>query len=362
LLTCFQTEKVENVKVLGVLLLLVLLALGGAAWLIYTPVAPPAETFLDFPSGTGSSDMAQMLQNAGVIRSRYTFLLLRIWKGGSLKAGEYRFADPDTAFNVYSRVRKGDVYTRAVTIPEGFNLYDIAGAIEAAGLGDRSSFLQAAHTNVDLIKVYAPTATSLEGYLFPDTYRFSHHTTARKMQEVMVHRFHQEATALGLTEPTTCAGTCPSLAETVTMASLVEKEVHFDDERALAAGVFENRLSRGMPLQTDPTVIYAALLANRWSGVIHRSDLDYDSPYNTYRNHGMPPGPICSPGAAALKAALHPAITDKLYFVADGNGHTQFSTGLQEHAEQVTAYRQTLAPATPPQKTHRSTPERHLKR
>ena len=343
------------VKVLGVLLFLALLALGGAAWLVYAPVAPPGETFLDFPSRTGSSEMAQKLQSAGVIRSRYAFLLLRLWKGGSLKAGEYRFADPASAFNVYSRIRRGDVYTRAVTIPEGFNLYDIAGAIEAAGLATRDSFLQAAHTNVDLIANYAPAATSLEGYLFPDTYRFSRHTTARQMQEVMIRRFRTETAVLGLTAAP------GDIARTVTLASLVEKEVHFDDERALAAGVFENRLSLGMPLQTDPTVIYAALLSNRWTGAIHRSDLDFDSPYNTYRHNGMPPGPICSPGAAALRAAIHPTTTDKLYFVADGSGHTQFSTGLQEHAEQVTAYRKTLAPTPPLQKTHRTVPERHLK-
>jgi UPF0755 protein len=323
------------VKVLGFFLLLVLLALGGAAYLLYIPATPPSETFVDFPSGTGSSEMAQKLQDQGIIRSRYAFLILRAWKGGSLKAGEYRFAAPANALTVYARIRKGDVYTVAVTIPEGFNLYDIAGAIQNAGLGSRNTFLQAARTNTDLIAAISPGATSLEGYLFPDTYRFSHHTTVRQMQNTMVHRFLTEAAILGIS---TASADVPRI---VTMASLVEKEVHFDDERALAAGVFENRLTRGMPLQTDPTVIYSAMLANRWTGVIHRSDLDYDSPYNTYKHTGMPPGPICSPGAAALRAALHPATTDNLYFVADGAGHTQFSTGLKEHSEKVAAYRST---------------------
>ena len=335
LLTRQLTAKVGIVKFLGVLLLLVLLAVGGAAWLVYTPVTPPGGVFIDFPSGTTSSEMAQKLQDAGIIHSRYAFLLTRIWKGGSLKAGEYRFADPANVQTVYSRIRRGDVYTLAVTIPEGYNLFDIAGAIEAAGLGSRAAFLQAAHTNTDLIAAWSPSATSLEGYLFPDTYRFSHHSTPRLMQETMVRRFRTEATLLGL-------ASAKNIARTVTMASLVEKEVHFDDERALAAGVFENRLTRGMPLQTDPTVIYAAMLNNRWTGVIHRSDLDYDSPYNTYRHGGLPPGPICSPGAAALRAAIHPATTDKLYFVANGTGHTEFSTGLKEHTEKVTAYRRSL--------------------
>ncbi len=321
-------------KFLGFLLLLVLLAAGGAAWLVYTPVTPPAETFVDFPSGTGTQAMAQKLQETGVIRSRYAFDLLRIWKQGTLKAGEYRFAAPANALTVYSRIAKGDVYTVAVTIPEGFNLFDIASAVQAAGLGSSDAFLQAAHTNTDLIASLSPGATSLEGFLYPDTYRFSHHTTIRTMQETMVRRFRQQAAKMGIP-----AG---DIATTVTLASLVEKEVHFDDERALAAGVFGNRLQRDMPLQTDPTVIYAALLAGRWSGVIHRSDLDFDSPYNTYRHTGMPPGPICSPGAAALHAAMQPAATDNLYFVADATGHTRFASSLAEHTANVADYRKAL--------------------
>jgi UPF0755 protein len=321
------------VKFLGFLFLVLLLALGGAAFLVYAPLSPPGETFVDLPSGTGSAAMAQKLQDAHVIRNRYAFLLLRAWKGGRLKAGEYRFADSANAETVYSRIARGDVYTRAVVIPEGFNLYDIAAAVEAAGLGTRAAFLAGARTNTDLIAAYAPSAASLEGYLFPDTYRFSRHSTPRDMQEAMVHRFRQQMAKLGVTG---------DIARTVTLASLVEKEVHFDDERAMAAGVFENRLQRGMPLQTDPTVIYASELAGHWSGVIHRSDLDLDSPYNTYRHTGLPPGPICSPGIAALRAALHPAQTDNLYFVADNAGHTNFSAGLKEHADQVASYRKGL--------------------
>jgi UPF0755 protein len=322
------------VKFLASILLLLALATGGAAFLVYAPAQPPApEVFVDFPAGTSSTGMAWKLQQAGVIRSRYGFLLLRAWKGGSLKAGEYRFTGPESAKTIYQRIAKGDVYTRAVTIPEGFNLYDIAAAIENAGLGSASAFLDAAHRNTDLAAAWDPQAKSLEGYLYPDTYRFSRHTTPRMMQSIMVRRFRTAITALGLTD---------DVAHTVLLASLVEKEVHFDDERALAAGVFQNRLERGMPLQTDPTVIYAALIAGRWTGVIHRSDLDYDSPYNTYRHTGLPPGPICSPGSAALRAAMHPAQTDSLYFVADASGHTQFSAGLKEHAAQVATYRNSL--------------------
>ncbi len=159
------------------------------------------------------------------------------------------------------------------------------------------------------------------------------------MLQTMVHRFGVQAAKLGLQRQAPCAGVCPPLSYYVTLASLVEKEVRYDDERKMAAGVFTNRLDRGMPLQTDPTVIYAALLAGRWRGTIYRSDLDFDSPYNTYRHTGLPPGPICSPGAAALRAAMHPTSTANLYFVADRTGHTQFSEGLKEHAAQVNNYR-----------------------
>ena len=321
-------------RLFAAILLILAVAVGGAAFLLYARVDPPAnEVFVDFPAGTTSAEMAARLQSAGVVRSRYGFLLLRIWKGGNLKAGEYRFSGPESSRLVYQRIQKGDVYTRAVTIPEGFNLYDIAAAVEKAGLGTAAAFLDGAHRNTDLIAMWDPQAKSLEGYLYPDTYRFSRHATPRLMQTTMVRRFRTAVAALGLTT---------NLAHTVVLASLIEKEVHFDDERALAAGVFSNRLQRGMPLQTDPTVIYAALLAGRWTGVIHRSDLDLESPYNTYRHTGLPPGPICSPGAAALRAAMRPASTDSLYFVADASGHTQFSVGLKEHATQVATYRQSL--------------------
>lgn len=320
-------------KLFGALLLLLLILGGAGAFLLFLPHTPPGAVFVDLRPGTGTSAMASQLAAEGVLRSRYAFLVLRVWKGGSLKAGEYRFADPASALDVYRRIQRGDVYTRTVTVPEGFNLYDIASAVQSAGLGTASDFLEAAHRNTDLIAVWSPAATSLEGYLYPDTYRFSRHATMRSMQATMVSRFRIAVGRLGLTG---------NLQRTVTLASLVEKEVRFDNERGLAAGVFENRLAAGMPLQTDPTVIYTALLAGRWSGTIHQSDLQRASPYNTYRQSGLPPGPICSPGAAALRAAAHPTTTDKLYFVADNTGHTQFSAGLKEHAEQVQSYRQGL--------------------
>ncbi len=312
------------------LLFFVTFALAACAlFLLFEPLRSN-EVFVDLPAGTSARSMAGELQAAGVIRSRYGFLLLRLVRRGSLKAGEYRFAGESSTAEFYERIRKGDVYTRAVAIPEGFNLFDIARAVDQAGLAPADTFIAASRSNVDLVATWAPQATSLEGFLYPDTYRFSRHLSVRGMQEMMVKRFRTAAVKLALTT---------NVLRTVTLASLIEKEVRFDDERRMAAGVFSNRLARGMPLQTDPSVIYAAQLAGRWTGVIHRSDLQFGSPYNTYLHSGLPPAPICSPGEAALTAALHPLVTDNFYFVADANGHTLFSATLKEHAAKVAAYR-----------------------
>lgn len=317
-------------KFLGFLFLLVVIAAGVAGFLVMVPYGPSTETFVDIAVGTSTRGMGQKLAAAGVIRSEYAFDLVRVIKRGRLKAGEYRFDHPATAIEVYERISRGDVYTRAVTIPEGYNLWDIAAAVETAGLGKRADFLQAAKANTKLIAQWSPSATTMEGYLFPDTYRFSRHATHEQMLAAMVRRFGRAMTELGATG---------NVSRMVTMASLVEKEVHIDSERPMVAGVFENRLRVGMPLATDPAVAYAAMLDGRWRGTIYASDLANMNPYNTYRHSGLPPGPICSPGMAALRAAMHPEKTDNLYFVADAAGHTRFSSTLQEHAAQVQAYR-----------------------
>jgi len=173
-------------------------------------------------------------------------------------------------------------------------------------------------------------AQTLEGYLYPNTYRISRKQGPADVVIAMVKRFHQEATALGLNGNT---------HEIVTMASIVEKETGVREERALVAGVFYNRLAQHIVLATDPSVIYAALLAGHYRGTIYQSDLQFHSPYNTYRVQGLPPGPICNPGAASLEAALHPAQTDYLYFVSDNNGHHRFARTPEEHAQNVQAYR-----------------------
>jgi UPF0755 protein len=326
-------------KFLGTLLLLLLIGAAVAVFVVYTPYGPTTETFVDIAPGTETQNIAAQLQRSGIIRNQYGFDLLRLIKGvkgsaGSLKAGEYRFDHPVPMSEVYARLVRGDVYTRTLTIPEGFNLFDIAQAVQTAGLGSSADFLAAARQHTELIASWTTAGqhpASLEGYLFPDTYHFSRHTTPLQMLTAMVRRFRQATAQLGLTG---------DIARTVTMASLIEKEVSQDAERPLVAGVFVNRLAQGIPLATDPTVIYAALLDGRWRGTIYASDLQSQSPYNTYRHTGLPPGPICNPGIAALRAAISPTQTDYLYFVSDAAGHSRFSASLKEHNEQVQAYRQ----------------------
>jgi UPF0755 protein len=328
--------------VLKWLFLIVILAGIAAAYVVLAPFGPSTEQFVDIAPHTSSPQIARQLQQAGIIRSAAAFEALRLARPGTLKAGEYRFDHPATPAEVYDRLRRGDVFTITLTIPEGYNLFDIDAAVAKAGLAQPGQFLAAARAHTDLIRSWSPQAPSLEGFLFPDTYRFSHHTTVEDMLAAMVRRFSVVATRLTLQ---------PADAQrVVTLASLVEKEVHVDSERPTVAGVFQNRLAANMPLQTDPTVVYAAMLAGTWTGTIHQSDLHADSPYNTYVHTGLPPGPICNPGLAALQAALHPATTDFLYFVANPDGTTRFARTLDEHTANVAAYRAAIggAPSAPP--------------
>ena len=336
-------------RFVAVLLLVVLVVAGLGAWLVYAPVGPAVGTpdaqavFVDIPAGSGTQAIAQKLESAGVVRSRYAFELMRVVKGGTLKAGEYRFNHPADVAEVYGRIARGDVYTVALTIPEGYSIFDIAAAVDAAGLGKKDAFLEAERKDVDLITDLSPGAASLEGYLYPDTYRFARTATAETMLGAMVRRFRQEAAQLGVS-----GEDGRSVEQVVTMASLVEKEVAVPGERPLVAGVFENRLKRGIPLATDPSIIYAAELAGRWRGTIYASDLQFQSAYNTYKHAGLPPGPICNPGAASLKAAMDPAETDYLYFVADAQGHSRFAATMDEHEKNVHAYREAIGEVKAP--------------
>lgn len=324
--------------VLGFLLAVLCMA-GFCLWLAFRPYGPQTETFVELPAGASSYTISAQLEASGIIRSRYAFDLVRFIKRGTLHAGEYRFTHPATVTEVYSRLVHADVYTRTLVIPEGANLFDIATRVEQAGLGSRQEFLDAARSQTALISDLDPAATSLEGYLFPATYNFRHNTPATQMVALMVHRFRQTAEKIGLTQ---------NIHRTVTMASLVERETAQDADRPLVASVFENRLAKNMPLETDPSVIYGLEREGRWNGQLRSNELAYDTPYNTYRHTGLTPGPVANPGLPSLRAALHPAHTGYYYFVAAGanaQGHSLFAATLDEHNHNVAGYRRELRKA-----------------
>jgi len=320
--------------------LIVLAAVAFAAWFYWaamSPVSPGEAKFVMLRPGWSSRHIAQALHRDGIIRSATAFLMVHYVKGqGSLKAGEYKFEDPANALQVRERVLRGDVFARTVVVPEGYNIYDIAAVVEQAGLGTAADFLAVAKNDVHLLRDIDPQAQSLEGYLFPDTYQFTRIDTAQDIAAAMVHRFRQTAQKIGLLG-------APDIHRVVTMASIVEKETAAPGERPLVAGVYFNRLDRNMALGADPTVIYAALLAGRYRGTIYQSDLQFDSPYNTYKFPGLPPGPIANPGVASLQASMHPEPSEFLYFVSDNNGHHRFSRSAEEHDRNVAAYRRAIA-------------------
>jgi UPF0755 protein len=326
-------------RTLITLLLLVVLALGGwAAWQVYTPVMPPANASLLLRPGYSTRRIAVELKKAGVIRSELAF---RLWHAShpkpSLKAGEYRFEREATLPQVYGRIARGDIYFHVVTIPEGYTMFDIAKAMEDAGLGSAEDFLHIAETQTQLISDLAPDAKSLEGCLFPNTYQFTRTQSLEEMTAEMVHQFRQVAQQIGLN-----AGLNPDVSTVVTMASIVEKETAAPEERPLVASVYYNRLAQNMALDADPSVIYAEVLEGTYQGSLHHADLAVNSPYNTYRFPGLPPGPIANPGKSSLEAALHPGSTKFLYFVSDGNGHHRFARSLEEHNRNVKAYQRSL--------------------
>lgn len=326
--------------------------------------------------GYSTYRIAAELKNAGVIRSEKAFVVWHyVHHGRSLKAGEYLFDKPANIIDIQKRLRRGDVYFHTVVIPEGYTMFDIAHAVQEAGLGPANEFLKVAKSDTFLIADIAPNATSLEGYLFPETYEFSRMMTMEEMAAAMVCQFRVVAKNIGLitAEPGTAGietvskrsgrqcGTVmiqvkdaadppgairaeePTLLEhTVTMASIVEKETAVPEERPEVASVYYNRLGKHIALDADPSIIYAELLAGTYQGALHHADMQFPSPYNTYRNAGLPPGPIGNPGKSALEAAMHPAQTDYYYFVADAQGHHRFAKTIEEHNKNVAAYRKAM--------------------
>ncbi|HKW15896.1 MAG TPA: endolytic transglycosylase MltG [Terriglobales bacterium] len=318
------------------LLFIVALGVGGwLAWALWLPVSPGGQKFVMLRPGYSTRRVARELKSAGIIRDVHAFVLWHSFhRRPSLKAGEYLFDQDANAITVHRRLAHGDIYFHTVVIPEGFNLFDIAAAIQSAGLGPAQEFLKVATSDTVLISDIAPDATSLEGYLFPDTYEFTRTQSMHDMAAAMVKEFRRVAGEIGLNE---------NIERTVTLASIIEKETSVPDERPEVASVYCNRLAGHIPLQADPSVIYAELLRGDYAGALHHSDMSFKSKYNTYRHAGLPPGPIANPGKSSLQAAMNPADTHYLYFVSDGNGHHRFSDSLEEHNRNVAALRRAVA-------------------
>jgi UPF0755 protein len=324
------------------LLVLLLLAAGAVGALIYTRVNNPyrgyeaTEQFVEIPQGAGSRAIGDRLISAGVIRDLPTYRTA-LWMSGNgrrLKAGEYRFDRAMTPFEVLDKIARGEVYVVTITFPEGLTIAEMAKIFESHGIGPASAFMQAAK-DTSPIHELDPAAKDLEGYLFPETYALPRKTDAAKLVGIMVKRFEHVFTPE--LRQAAAAGHL-SIRQVVTLASIVEKESARTDERPVVAAVYHNRLRIGMALQCDPTVIYALQRAGTYTGNLRRDDLTFDSPYNTYRYPGLPPGPIASPGRGSLEAAVNPAGADYLYFVSRNDGSHEFARTLDEHNRNVQKY------------------------
>jgi UPF0755 protein len=325
-------------------LFVLLILIGGAAigaW-FYLGVDRPfkgydgAEQFVEIPSGSGTSAIARRLADAGVIRDEISFKLA-LWLSGNarrLQAGEYRFDHAISARQVADKIARGDVYVRPITFPEGLTAKQMAAVYERKDFGEAQEFLDATK-NAALVSAVDPVAKDLEGYLFPDTYKLPRTSTADQLVGRMVGSFMKALTP-DVIEQAEARGM--NVRQLVTLASIVEKETGNPAERPLVAAVYANRLKIGMGLQCDPTVIYALERAGRYHGNLTRDDLQFDSPYNTYRYAGLPPGPIASPGRASLEAAASPADVPYLYFVSKNDGSHAFATTLDEHNRNVQEY------------------------
>ena len=288
---------------------------------------------LEVAKGESFSEVAQRLQAHRMIKSKWAFVLIG-WLGGldrKIIPGEYEFHGGMAPLRILRKLSIGEVKPYTVTIPEGFSVKQIAELLHEKQLADRVEYIRLTRDPA-FIHTLSLSVTDLEGYLFPDTYLFTRHMQPEVMIQATVSRFRQivtdddraRAEALGF-----------SLHQMVTLASLIEKETARSDERALISGVFHNRLRHKIPLQSDPTVIYAL---HEFDGDLRKNDLLVESPYNTYRVPGLPPGPIANPGAAAIHAALYPESVKYLYFVSRNDGSHKFSVTFAEHKHAVKKY------------------------
>jgi UPF0755 protein len=339
-------------RALRVVLLTGLLALAVAIW-FYSRLEHPLgvgarpQTTVFIPYGSSTSDIFRRLASEGVVSPAWMAeIYYRIARSATpLQAGEYLFTRPEGLSDVIGRMSRGDVVRHTVVVPEGLTAEETFELFWSRGISRPEAFRSAFHSQ-QLIASIAPGAPDLEGFLFPDTYTVTRSTSARQIVEGMLANFRRH---FGPDMRERAAAMPLTIRQAVTLASIVQKESGMTSEEPVIAGVYWNRLRRGMRLQADPTVAYALKLDGKWSGTLYRSDYGYASPFNTYLTDGLPPGPICNPGVQALRSAVNPARTEFLYFVADNSGGHVFSRTFEEHLNAIAAARRArdAAPATP---------------
>jgi len=322
------------IKITLVLFIISVLAFGGVSYWLYRSLNAPVQhdktdKFIEIPKGSTPNQIISKLTAEGIIKSETaTQIYLRTFGNSeNLKAGEYQFSSPITPLQVLRELEKGEERTTKLTIPEGYTRFDIAKRIaekfpqQNLPMDDKA--ILSLMNDTSRIKDIAPTAKNLEGYMYPSTYSFPRDAEPREIIETMVEQF-KKIWKPEWNERTRALGRTPQ--EIVTIASLIETESKFEEERPIVASVIYNRLSKSIPLGIDQTAVYIAKMQNRWDGTIHKSDLETDSPYNTRKYGGIPPGPISSVSESAFKAALYPAQTDYIYYVLnveknDGSHH-----------------------------------------
>lgn len=316
-----------------------LVALAAAGFVLrqvvfeHRPVEPPGTQRVRVAAGTALPQIAAQLEQAGVVSNAGRFIRLASRRdvAQKLKAGEYEFTVAATPAEILDRLVAGDVIKIRITIPEGFTLREIAGRVAAAGIGNAEQLLALAMDPVFASKLKVPAGT-LEGYLFPETYTINTTTSTDELLQTMVAQFDRQLSTELLDAARSHGLDRHAL---VTLASIIQKEAGNNEEVPLISAVFHNRLRLGMRLQADPTVIYGI---SNFNGNLTRRDLQTPTPYNTYTRGGLPPGPIASPGLAALRAAAYPETSDALYFVSRGDGTHVFSTTLTAHNRAVQRY------------------------
>jgi UPF0755 protein len=317
---------------------LLLIALFAAEWFRSELNSPyyektTGETYVDIPRGATTDEIAALLAKARVLHSRIPFMIYVRYKnlGRHIQAGEYRFYKAATPGQIIQRLVRGDVYFRSITIPEGLTAHEIIDLLAKTGLGDASEFEREVQ-RTDCIRDLDPNATTLEGYLFPETYRFGRHASSEMIIRTMVDQFRTKLCRLLQQHPLHEGW---NIQQIVILASMIEKEVKRPEEGPLVASVLINRLEREMPLACDATIIYGMKMAGTYRGHLGKADLEMNSPYNSYLHLGLPPGPISNPGAGSIRAALNPAKSDFLYYVSRNDGTHQFSRDLQSHLHAV---------------------------